>query len=183
MAMNLETILRKAVKSPLSNEDILSITKNKCRVIKYDELKDVLELDQIFKPHKACVILYETEHNYGHWVCMLKEPGEKKGLVEFFDPYGMKPDTELKMIPSYFRKMSGQNYPILTWLIENSPYQCEWNEHDFQSKKRDVNTCGRWAAIRACWRELSLDQFQNIFVQSEEKYDPDIMVAALTLDR
>jgi hypothetical protein len=180
--MSIEPILVNAMKSPLSNDDILKICDGKCKVIKYEELRDMMTLDEMFHPHKAVVILYETEHNYGHWVAMLKNPGDKPGIVEFFDSYGMKPDTELKMIDSYYRKMSGQNQPILTWLIESSPYQCEWNEYDFQSKRRNVNSCGRWAALRVKWRSVPLDKFQNFFVLAEDKWPSDILVSALTLD-
>lgn len=181
--MSLELILKNAIKSPLSNDDILRITGGKCNVIKYEELQNMLTLDDIFKPHKACVILYETEHNYGHWVAMIKYPGDQKDKVEFFDAYGLKPDAELKMIPSYFRKASGQNQPILSWLIDTSPYNCEYNEYDFQSMRKNVNTCGRWAALRVKWRDVSLDKFQNFFIQCEDKYPSDMLVSALTLDR
>jgi hypothetical protein len=180
--MSLIASLKKAIKRPLSNEDIKSITKGKCKVMKYEELRNFMTLDSMFKPYKAVVILYETEPSYGHWVAMLKEPGNREGVVEFFDSYGMKPDSEIKFVPAYFRKISGQNKPILTWLIESSPYRCEWNQHDFQSKKREVNSCGRWAAVRVAWRDVTLAQFQDFFISSDEKYPSDVIISALTLD-
>lgn len=189
----MDQLARVAVTSALSNDDIRRITKDGCRIIKYEELAHFASLDEVFGQWGAVCILYETEKNFGHWCCMVKNPGGQAGLVCFFDPYGAKPDTQLKMIPQYFRQqgpqvmlesgkvVSARSLPLLSSLIQDSPYMCEYNEVDFQSTRPNVNTCGRWCALAILWlRIMSLDKFQNFFIN--QKLDPDHYVAYLTLD-
>jgi hypothetical protein len=176
----IKQFLRKAIEDPLSDDDIKYLTRNKCNIMKYEELAHCETLDQVLKPHGACILLYETEKNFGHWVALIKNPGGKKDVVEFFDSYGMAPDEELKMIPQYFRATSAQNFPHLTQLINESPYQVQFNDIDFQEEIKNVNTCGRWAAMRVIWRNISLDKFQDFLLN--QRISPDEYVAAMTMD-
>lgn len=189
----MDRLARAAVTAPLSNDDIIKITKGGCRILKYDDLARYASLDDVFGAQGAVCILYETEKNYGHWCCLVKHPGGASDRVCFFDPYGAAPDAQLKMIPQYFRKMGpkiqltdgsvrpARSLPLLTALIRDSPYLCEYNEIDFQSKRPNVNTCGRWCALAILWLKImSLDKFQNYFLN--QKLDPDEYIAFLTLD-
>lgn len=176
----MDNLLSAIIADPLSDDDIRHITKGRCNILKYEQLKDMKSLDEVFEPHGSAIILYETAKDFGHWVALIREPGRQKNVIEFFDSYGLAPDDELKMVPSYFRNESNQNYPHLTWLIEHSPYQCQWNEIDFQESKNNVNTCGRWAAARVLWRNVRLNQFQDFLLN--QRLSPDQYIAALTMD-
>jgi hypothetical protein len=186
----MDRLLKAVVEDPLSDEDIAYITKGKCNIMKYEQLASLNSLDEVMYPHGACILLYETEKNFGHWVALIKEPGsgkdKQKNVVEFFDSYGVAPDEELRMVPEYFRRSSGQTLDkktgggILTELIDASPYQIQWNQVDFQEDNKSTNTCGRWAALRVLWRAVSLDKFQNFLLN--QKLTPDMYVAALTMD-
>ena len=187
----MDELARTAISAPLSNTDIERITKNGCRILKYEDIAHYASLDELLGPSGAACILYSTEKNWGHWCCVVR--GKKPGVVCFFDPYGAKPDAQLKMIPQYFRNQGprvmlengasapARGIPLLTALLQDSPYQCEYNEVDLQSKRPNVNSCGRWCALAILWLKfMTLERFQNFFLN--QKLDPDLYVAFLTLD-
>lgn len=152
--------LKKLMTKSLSNDEILNIIGRKANLIPYSKVHNYKTLDQLMGPSKACIILYESKPYYGHWCCIFMNT---PNLCEFFDPYGLFPDMELKMIDPEFKKKSFQNEKYLTRLMINSPYQLSYNHYPFQEFKKGVNTCGRWVAIRLLFRIMSLDDFINLF--------------------
>jgi hypothetical protein len=80
---------------PLSDEDIQRILRNDAKIIKYSEPGHFYDIDQLLPWEKDyCIIIYDGKPNGGHWTALSKY----NGLYEFFDPYGVKPDNELKWI-------------------------------------------------------------------------------------
>src|ERR1017187_2346964 len=130
-----QNIIKKLIGKALSNSEILKIINNKSNLVSYTNLHKYKSLDELLKNYGACIILYETSKNYGHWVCIFKLDPE---TIEFFDPYGgnMKPDKELQMINKDYRNSTNQNFPYLTKLMIDSPYVLTYNHHNFQSKKK-----------------------------------------------
>lgn len=100
--------------------------------------------------------------------------------VEFFDPYGMRPDAELKFIPRPYREKTGQ-WGRLVELIEadNCPYTVYYNQQALQSDDPKIGTCGRWCALRARLSNFTLDDFQKMFLHQQQA--PDWLVTAITL--
>jgi hypothetical protein len=131
-------------------------------------------LDELLAPYGAIFLLYEMKKDYGHWCAVIKQ---NKDTIEFFDPYGVFMDNELKWIPIQFRKVSNQYYPQLTALFYESPYKnLTYNEHPFQHKGNNIKTCGRWSACRIVFRDLSLKEFAQLF----KKANSDDIVTLLT---
>src|ERR1700677_3896171 len=131
----LDKLATALAREPLSNVDIMKITRNGCKIMKYEDLGDYASLDEAFGRVGAIALLYETSKQFGHWTAVIKEPGDQKGIVEVFCPYGYPVDSQLKMVPKYFRKMSGQDFPILSLMINRSEYTCQWNQLDLQSHR------------------------------------------------
>jgi hypothetical protein len=109
-----------------------------------------------------CVILIETRDNVGHWVCLFRSgSGATNGILYYFDPYGKGVDEELKLISPFWRKKLGEQEKMLLRLVNNCPYELEYNGLDVESHKSYVNTCGR----RCVWFILfmlkgkTLDEF------------------------
>lgn len=169
-------IIKELEKMSLSNNEVMKLVNGKANLIQYSELAKVSNIDEILKPYGACIILFLTRKNYGHWTCLFKvKPDE----LEFFDPYGLFIDDELNFkMPEYFRKKSNQDYPHLTWLLYNSPYKISYNEHKFQKKMKGVATCGRHTAMRLILRYLTLEQYKELIDGS--RMDPDKFVTMLT---
>jgi len=145
------------VDKPLSGNDIISVVQKNggdTGLIKYGQLKKVGDIMNVLK-NDCCVILYETKKNFGHWCCLIETNFGNEKVLEFFDPYGMIMDDELK-----YSSYSGKN-PRLLQLLYDCDLPISYNHHKFQKMKDGVSTCGAWCALRIINKGLSLEQFNN----------------------
>ena len=163
----------------LSGSDISRITDNMARIISYDELSNYDSIEDVLGEQGAVVILYETRKNFGHWVCLFWI-GEN--TLEFFDPYGLKMDEELKIEPQFnMRENNGVLSPHLTVLIDLcSDCKVVSNTTQLQKYLEHVNTCGRWVSMRIRFRDVGLKRFIELMTKNK-CYDGDFWVSALTL--
>ena len=161
----------------LSDEDILRICDDKCKILLYSDLEHFHNIDSVLAPHGAAVILYQLEQNVGHWVTIIKH-GSKH--LELFDPYGMRIDEELQFSQYNLRRHNGKKVPHLTHLLQTSPYKISYNDTQLQQFKHHVNTCGAWCALRVRFRSESSDDFIDLFTKNEH-YNGDFWVKALTI--
>lgn len=158
----------------LSDKDVLKLVEHKARIVTYSELKNYKTLDELLYPYGAVFLLYETRPNFGHWTAIIRLD---ENTVEFFDPYGTELDGQLKNIDKDFRKETDQDYPYLTKLFIESPYNLTESEKKFQKLAPGINTCGRWTALRIVFRDLPLKKFAKIFDNSNS----DELATYLTL--
>lgn len=172
----MEKYINHMVTKSLSNYEILKLVKNRANLVSYTEMHKYRSLDELLGEYGACIVLYETKKNYGHWCCIFKVTNE---LLEFFDPYGIFPDQELKFIKKDFQIASRQNEPYLCKLMLESPYVLSYNHFRFQKYKKGVNSCGRWCGLRIIFRNLPLELFIEIFGK-KRKYSNDFYVTMLT---
>ena len=99
------------INKALSDEDIQRILGGDAKIIKNSKLSHLYDIDQLLPGDKDyCIILYEDSPNRGHWTALLKY----NGLYEHFDPYGVKPDNQLKWISAKRNRMLNQDEPHLT---------------------------------------------------------------------
>ena len=157
----------------LSDNECLQLVNGKANVILYENLIYCNDIDQLINPYGACFLLYETKKNYGHWCAIIKL---NNTTVEFFDPYGVFPDDELKWVPENTKKVLNSDKPYLTSLLYNSQYNIDYNEHKFQKYSKNIKTCGRWCAVRIYLKYLSLEEFTHLF-----KNNGDNKVTLLTM--
>jgi hypothetical protein len=173
----------------LSDKDVLQLVDGKANIILYPELYKVKEIDQILDPYGACFLLYESRPHNGHWCSLLKTNDKQGEVLEFFDPYGAGtlpnmidryagfPDSELKYIPTEFRSESNQDIPYLGHLLLNSDYYLSFNQYPFQKFGEHIKSCGRWCALRIIFKNLTLDQFKELFLNNHS----DDLVTFLTI--
>ena len=163
---------------PITNFDLEKLFGNDMLIVSYDKLKKIKSLDDLFKHRKYLCILYQYKPNYGHWVLILKTINKQnKPVIEFFDPYGDKPDSQLKHFSTKIRDVYGMRYPQLANLMIESSYPLEYNNHRLQKMDPKVQTCGRWCAFRAIFDDVPIDQFANMF-QGKTKSPDEIIVKA-----
>ena len=175
---SIDTIIKDGEKISLSDTDILNITDNKCKVMRYQDLENYDTIDQALEPHGAIVLLYQHEADFGHWVAVFKV---NDSTIEVFDSYGIPIDSEIDFSPFQIRRHKGEKVAHLTHLIEQSQYtKVLENKVPLQKDKKDVNTCGRWASIRIRFRDVHLKQFDKMF-RNTSCGDSDFTVTALTL--
>jgi hypothetical protein len=162
----------------LTGADIERITNGKCKIMEYGNLKNFKNLDEAFGIHNAIIILYPTTRGHGHWICLILNDNK---VLEFFDPYGLKVDEELKIIKKlHLRNGFGGLEPHLTALINQSEYTVISNTKKLQKMHSHVNTCGRWVSLRVRFREISVSAFIDLMTKNA-CYDGDFWVSSLTL--
>lgn len=165
-----------------SDSDIKRLLGNRVNIIKYSQLANVHNIDELINPY-PCVILIETAENFGHWVCLFKF-GDNQ--LEFFNSYGGVnsrdacgfPDDSLKFVDDEFANTHNENEPYLSELLLKSNYNMSYNEHPFQkwsTKNKKINTCGAWVVCRIWCKDMPLKDFYKLF-----KYKGDELVTYLT---
>ena len=169
-------LIKDSEKIDLTGADINAITHGEAHIMSYDELHKYDTIDQVFGNKDAIILLYQTRQNYGHWVCLIRQSNDH---LSFFDSYGFKLDQELKYADYNLRIHEGVTVPHLTHLIQQSNYQVSSNTRKLQSFAKDVNTCGRFSALRVRLRHLTNDQFDRLFLNQKET--PDYLVSSLTI--
>lgn len=162
----------------LSGSDIMRMTDGKTKIISYEQLEHINSLEELLHPYGAVIILYQTSANHGHWVVVL-DKGNKQ--IEFYDPYGIKPDEELNIDNAYHLRIHGGRLtPHFSALILKGGFSVEYNKERLQRVLAHVNTCGRYCVLRVIFRSLSLKEF-NKLLTGNKHYTPDFWVSALTL--
>ena len=144
---------------PLNGEQVLELVDYKANLVKYRDLNKFRNIDDVLGKYGACFILFEFEVNMGHWVALYKE----NNTIYFFNSYSGYPDDTLSGINKDFRKISNQNYPYLSKLLYDSPYELEYNDVKLQSNGSKIMTCGRWCALFIMMRNQHIDNFSKLF--------------------
>jgi len=159
----------------LSNFDINKMIPT-LKIISYPDLLKYQTIDQALDEKGRLMILYLTTDQYtGHWICLLK----KKNKIEFFDPYGnLKPDDEETWISSRNSAEFQQDTHYLTKLLKESGYKIVYNKFPFQSKSRDIATCGRHCTTRLYFKHLTLPEYTQMII--DEGISPDDFVTNFT---
>lgn len=163
----------------LSDKHLFTLLDGKNTLILYPELVDYNNIDDVLGPHGMCVLLFEAKAGYGHWVCLWKHEGK----ISFFNSYGGFPDDSLEYIPAHYAKLNNEDYPYLSLLLYNSPYELTYNEHQYQKRDKDVKTCGRHVAVRLFAKHLTDEQYYKYVKFFCKKYNisPDEFVTLMTL--
>ena len=164
----MDSLIKNQEDVSLSDTDIKLICNNKVEIVVYHDLDKYSSLKELMGQYGAVILLYETKRNFGHWVALIDYPNH----IEFFDSYGLGPDEELN-----YAKYD--DTPYLSQLISRSPKKVSYNKKRLQSVKEEVNTCGRWTALRVRMRDLNNNQFSQLF-KGHQHYNGDFWVSALT---
>jgi len=140
---------------PLSDADLRTILGDDLKILKYSELAKVESLEALLPNSKDyCILLYETEENSGHWVALLRYTSVNGyDRIEFFDPYGYKPDSELRWVSQRMRENLGQDEPYLTRLIKQANAtagypRVQHSPYHFEKVDKKINTCGHHSSHR-----------------------------------
>lgn len=165
------------VDDPLNGQDLLTLCDGKANLIKYNELERYSSIEELMGRYGAVIILYEWDHNMGHWTCCFKSLSFDK-RIEFFDPYGFKPDEEKKFIPKEFWKDSFLTKLLLNAKLRN--WEIEFNNYKFQDERfPSIATCGRWVGARLLLRNIDLEKFKQLFF-TKEQFHNDFTITFFT---
>lgn len=185
-----EDEMRRRITEMISDGDLVRYLGNEVnnKIIKYADISNYKTINELLpKLNDYRIILIESEHNSGHWVCLLKYKIDNKPVIEYFNSYGMKMGTDLNFISSIMNRILGQGKNDLDRLLDtaNNDIEIIYNKKRFQSSNNKVNTCGRWCLIRIIMMKyygMDLYEFINFIEELKKKYnmEADIVVASLT---
>jgi len=174
-------VINARIKQPLSDADLERYfgSGKESEVIKYNEIANYKTIDELLpKPFDFRIILVETAHNVGHWVLILKYGN----IIENFNSYGIDIDRQKNMLCRIANFKMGQSKNLLTKLVGLSPYKYIVNRTPFQDDGQDINTCGRWVALRIITAKdmfMSLDEFKRMITKANHELHltPDQLVS------
>lgn len=182
--MSLISFLRNAEQRPLSDSDLRHITRNpRLKVIPYHELPKYTRLEDCFNGNNYCIILLESAFNNGHYIALCYN--QKNNELSFNDSYGQSHDKLIRKLDYYTHTDNGEYF--LNRLIRDfkNRRQCTYvqNTQTYQYLSNQVNTCGRYAAIRCVLNFMTLSQYNKSMIDLMEylKMSPDDLISLLTL--
>ena len=168
------TSLQQVEAYSLGDDDLATILPNS-HIFLYPYLKKVKDIDEIFDDEGRALMLYLTEDKRtGHWVALCRYPDH----IEFFDPYGERPDQELNWLGKGKRVELEEDKPLLSKLLREKGLPVVYNKHQFQKDGDDIATCGRHSAVRLLFKDLSLPQYAKMI--QETGLAPDEFVSRIT---
>lgn len=137
------------------------------KIITYDELKHVTDIDELLHPAGKLIILHMQGANYGHWVCVFV----RDNTINYFCPYGLKPDSKkYTNIPDDVYVESGQIFSLLSELLIDSRYKkIMYNEVPYQELNDKVNSCGRWCTVRLWLSNIGDKLFKKFMFYFEDR--------------
>ena len=176
MVKSADKIILDSEQYPFSSDDIKTLTSNLYEIIRYHDLSEYDNIDQVLGENKGAIILFQNESaSSGHWVCIYTE-GD---TLFFFDSYGLDIDEDLNYSQYNLRIHGGKKVPHLSHLIEKSKYKVETNPYKFQTFRQETNTCGRYVALKLKWRDKSFKEFNQI-LNNNKCYDSNFWISTLT---
>ncbi len=177
----MEDLIDDLTKIPLSGDDLIDIAtslggdKSKLAWITYNSLQSVDNINQLFKNgavHTVFILFTPPNTNVGHWVIL----GNNRSGLYFLDPYGLSIQDDIKVTMAddkLLQLLMGHN-------VDVNSFQYQKFGTDMGS---EINTCGRWVAIRAFMFWATNRQFQDIIepvVKRKQVKDLDVFANLLT---
>jgi len=174
----MEKVLERAESYPLSDSDIRKLLGQHISLITYPDLADMESINECFDKQGRCILLFLTSSpTSGHWCWLLRD----RDGIEFFDPYGERPDAQKGGADPVLLQQMDQRQPYLTRLLRNAKVPVFYNKTDFQEEDSDVNTCGRHCAVRCMYDNLTLKKYTQMIKKSG--MSPDDFVTKITYDK
>ena len=169
---------KRAREYPLSDGDIRKMLGDDIKILTYDQLANIRDYNELFDAKGRSILLYPTvSPTTGHWVCLLN----KQDGIEFFDPYGNKPDDISEYISRPVREELNIRKKMLLPLLKQSGKPIVYNTHAFQKDRNDIATCGRHAVSRCLYAPKTLDEYK--YIVDSSNLAPDDFVLGITYDK
>ncbi len=168
--------------TPLSPEDLKAVfNEMNGRDIKVHSYDNIIESDNIhnlFGSDKAIVIFYPAlEHNgmkMGHYTCLIRNPNRK--TFYYYDSLAYKIDEYKKFADR--AKLYRERLNSLVkhmYLQAQDGWTIDYNNHQHQSRKPTVATCGRWCVLRCTEGtvDMSNEEFHKFLNKAWKQFFPN----------
>ena len=167
----------------LSSADIMRIMGGMVQIIAYPDLEKYNSVEQLFKSSNNIILFFEEDKkgssNIGHWEAICK----RGNVIEFFDSYGLAVDKCRDWLTKNKLIQLKETKPELTRLTNKAiddGYFLLWNHIQYQSYKKDVSTCGRWATAFLLEGDLRNNVFLDFVKSIVRKYNAKSYDEAVT---
>lgn len=174
----MDKVIRKLKMKALSGKEISEACNDGINIYTYAELAKFRTIDEAFGDKNSIALLYETKPRYGHWVGLFRHPSYN--TIEFFDSYGYFIDEQLKFVPEKHKHQLSEDYPYLSKLLYDSPYNLIYNSVALQKSSNDISSCGRHVVLRCNMLDVPLDEYIGLIEHNVGIKNPDEMVTYLT---
>ena len=146
----------------LGGDEITALLGNNTKILRYKDLFGYRTIEQVLGKEGNAVILYPNDMsdiNYGHWTAVFYSVNDKnEPVIEFFDPYGICVDNELKV--------GNIKYPnYLSALLAKSRFPIEYNDLGFQKLSNNIATCGRHVVTRLRHSNISINNYLQLLTK------------------
>lgn len=144
---------------PLSDDDIRRCFNNQIKIIKYSQIKDYDNVDDLLAPYDRVMLLWEYKKDYGHWCCLYRSKGGKNvlpGTIWYFDSFGTPIEGILKKLDKKTKSRLDEHEGYLIRMFKNRDVY--YNTHKLQGK--DTSVCGRYCIGRMVFDNLTSDEFR-----------------------
>ena len=162
----------------LSDGDIQKLLPG-VKIIAYPDLANYSRIEDALDEQGRVVILFETESKtVGHWIALHATPD---GGIEFFDSYGLRPDSQKRWLSKSKLVELKEDEPLLMDLLRDSEARGKpvtFNATHFQSDRDNVQTCGRHCVVRLMSKGSSLPNYTT-WLKSQPG-TPDDVVTRIT---
>lgn len=154
----------KLTHTALDSQEVQESVGDNLMFYPYEEIPSLKSIDQMLP---MSLVLYQLAKT-GHFVCVF----ENSEGVNFFDPLGYAPDSELDLpIEPHLRYQKHETFTYLLKLLEQRT-PIIYNSRRYQMK--GTSTCGMWCAVRLVCRDLTDDQFWSVWQRIPNR---DLVVA------
>jgi hypothetical protein len=162
----------------LSDGDIRRLLGRGIKIWNYPQLKDLHDANELFDKRGRAILLFPNSGPMsGHWTALFKRPK----MIEFFDPYGDKPEAQKKGLGRNRLEEYDIERPDLTRLLRATGLPVYYNTHDFQRESPNVATCGRHSAVRLMYDDKDIDQYHEMIEKTGKT--PDVFVVEETFNK
>lgn len=160
-----------------SEDDIRSFTGN-IPIMRYPELAEMTDPNQLFKGRGAAALLFLIEGpSEGHWIAVLDRPDH----YEVFDSFGTAIDGHRQWLDKKQLMNFDQTAPLLSNLLKGKGKPVIHNTKKLQSETAD--TCGRYVAARIVQAATPLKQFIAELTSNGQTPDENIIEMTEPRDR
>ena len=173
----MDTLIKSIYRVDLNLEEMQQLTRNKARIVLYDNLtvNDNI-LDVIGKTHK-CVLLFPTAQGSpdGHYLGIMSYP--EINTILHWDSYGLGVEQEMRYSTS--RHVQANALGQLYQKFRNQGGKVIFNTYRYQQMQAQVDTCGRQVAIRLMFSNLTENQYARMMLNQHNSCD--YMVTMMTM--
>ena len=151
------------------NGDEMGVLNPDAKILKYTQLDDYNNIEEIFSDCNKVIILYLLQSDWqGHWVCLFKNI---RG-IHFFDSYGHPYDYEIERLSPEKRKQLDEEKSQLKILLKDKNVDYSFVKY----QDNDTNTCGCFVSHRLNNYKIDNRDYLNLFLKNDVS-NPDLFVA------